>query len=310
MSRHPEREFDTVPPLSEVSGIVEVSTSEYRKGIILDSPEEVSQALLVYGGSSDRSARATQNNLMDAAFESGVQGFLIRAEVRNIGFVESLAEEALSELQTNGKFRRNFEYDAAGTNFFKTGVRGWQEGDKYVLELNAAYAGSEPEKELAETLGKSMALVKANANGILTVVDDWWFNADLEEILKGIAIKGTLAGLAEYITYDSSVKPEIRFDHDGQEFLLDIDLKTDRYLRPENQGRGSEYLQTRGNTIVGGAWTTRAENGMEKCEPRVIQPEVVLSVSLPGKRYARLAVTPGQMKSVEEARDYIAETLK
>lgn len=316
---NPEKKYKTTPEsFSEESKITNVETADYRRGIILDSPEEFAQALAIYNGGSVEGARATQNNLMDAVGNAGggmgagllLMGGMINAD----GFTERLTQEALSELQSNGRFHRSFDYDAMGTNFFKTTVNGKQVGDKYVLELNAAYVGSEPENKLAETLGKPMALVRSSANGNLSVVDNFWFNVNLEDVLQGLPIdKKHLKGLPEYITSSgySGDRPEIAFEHEGQKFSLDIGLKADSYLRPEGGQHGSEYMQARGNNIVGGAWTTWAENGNDKCDPRIVQPAVVLSVSLPGERYSRpVAVTEEQMKVVQAARNYLADSIR
>ena len=88
-----------------------------------------------------------------------------------------------------------------------------------------------------------------------------------------------------------------------------IGLGADKYLRPEGGEQGSEYMQARGKSIVGGAWTTWAENRNDKCEPRIVKPSLVCSVSLPGERYSRpSAVTSEEMKAVQGARDYLANT--
>ena len=317
--KNPEKECKTTPKsFSSESKITNVETVDYRRGIILESPEEFAQALIVYNGGSVEGARATQNNLMHAVGDKyGVMGatVLLLGEAKNAdGFTKKLAQEALSELQSKGRFHRSFDYDAMGTNFFKTTVDGKQVGDKYVLKLHAAYVGSEPENKLAERLGKPMALVSSSAKGRLSVVDGWWFNVNLEDVLAGLPIsKKQLKGLPEYIASGgySGERPEMTFEHDRQKFSLDISLDADIYLRPEGGKCGSEYIQARGNNIVGGAWTTLAENGNGEIAPKVVQPAVEVSVSLPGERYSRPeAVTEDQMKAVQAARSYLADLLR
>ncbi len=316
---NPEKKYETAPKsFSGESKITSVKTTDYRRGIILDSAEEFAQALAIYNGGLVEGARATQNNLMDAVGNSGSgmgAGLLLMGGMINADdFTERLIQEALSELQSNGRFYRDFDYDAIGTNFFKTTVNGKLVDGKYVLELNAAYVGSKPENKLAETLRKPMALVRSSANGKLSVVDNFWFNVNLEDVLQGLPIgKKHLKGLSKYIASGgySGDRPEIEFKHNGQKFSLDIGLNADRYLRPEGGERGSEYMQARGNAIVGGAWTTWAENGNDKCDPRIVQPSVVLSVSLPGERYSKpVAVTEDQMKVVQAARNYLADSIR
>jgi hypothetical protein len=316
---NPEKECKTTPEsFSEESKITDVETADYTRGIILDSPEEFSQALIVYNGGSVEGARATQNNLMDAVGDQGGgmgAALLLLGGAKNAdGFTERLTQDALSELQSNGRFHRSFDYDAMGTNFFKTTVNGEQVGDKYVLELNAAYVGSAPENKLAETLSKPMALVSSSAKGRLSVVDGWWFNVNLEDVLQGLPIsKKQLKGLPEYIASGgySGERPEMTFEHEGQKFSLDIGLDADRYLRPEGGEHGSDYMQARGKNIVGGAWTTWAENGNDRIAPKVVQPAVTVSVSLPGERYSKpVAVTEEQMKVVQAARNYLADSIR
>ena len=299
---NPEKECKTTPEsFSEESKITNVETADYRRGIILDSPEEFARALIVYNGGSVEGARATQNNLMGAVGDRGGgmgATLLLLGGARNAdGFTERLTQEALSELQSSGRFHRSFDYDAMGTNFFKTTVNGKKVGDKYVLELNAAYVGSAPENKLAETLSKPMALVNSSAKGRLSVVDGWWFNVNLEDVLQGLPI---------------SKKQREKFEHEGQKFSLDIGLDADRYLRPEGGEHGSDYMQARGKNIVGGAWTTWADNGNDRIAPKVVQPAVVVSVSLPGERYSRpvAAVTEEQMKVVQSARNYLADSIR
>ena len=317
--KDPEKECKTTPEsFSEESKITDVETADYRSGIILDSPEEFAQALIVYNGGSVEGARATQNNLMDAIGDQGGgmgAALLLLGGARNAdGFTERLIQEALSELQSSGRFHRSFDYDAMGTNFFKTIVNGKQVGDKYVLKLNAAYVSSAPENKLAEKLSKPMALVSSSAKGRLSVVDGWWFNVNLEDVLADLPIsKEQLKGLPEYIASGgfSGERPEMTFEHEGQKFSLDIGLDADRYLRPEGGEHGSDYMQARGKNIVGGAWTTWAENGNDRLAPKVVQPAVVVSVSLPSERYSKpVAVTEDQMKVVQAARNYLADSIR
>lgn len=55
---NPEKECKTTPEsFSEESKITNVETADYRRGIILDSPEEFGQALIVYNGGSVEGAR-------------------------------------------------------------------------------------------------------------------------------------------------------------------------------------------------------------------------------------------------------------
>lgn len=315
--KNPEIECKTTPEkFSRESKITKIEINDDRRGIILNSQEEVVQALMVYNGSSVKGARATQDELMNEAGDKGSglgAGLVVLVGTRIAkGFMEKLIQSSLSELKSNGRFKKSFDYDAMGTNFFKTTVDLRKLSDKYVLELYAAYVGSEPESELAETLGKPLALVRSNAKGGLSFIDDWWFSVSLEDVLKGLPIsKRQFKGVIEYIVSDGySERPEITFKHKEQEFSLNVSLEADRYLKPKGGKQGYYYMQTRGNNIIGGAWTTWAENGNDRTDPRAIQPAVVVSVSLPGERFSRqAAVTEEQMKVVQTARNYLADMI-
>lgn len=314
---NPEKECKATPAnFSAESKITGVEAVDRRRGIILDSPEEFADALIVYNGGSVEKGRATQKNLMDSLGDQGGgmgAAFLLLGGALNAdGFNERLKQEVLSELRSRGSFHRDFEYDAMGTNLFKTNVDGERIKNKYVLELCAAYVGSEPETNLARTLNKPMALVSAQAKARLSIVDYWWFNANLEDILEGLPIsKKHLKRLPEYIASRGFLEmSEMTFKHNGQKFSIGIDLDSDKYLCPEDGERGSNYMQARGKNIVGGAWTHFSESGEEKILPKAVQPAVTISVSLPGRYSKSLAVTSNQMEAVQSARDYLAGSLK
>lgn len=318
---NPEKECKTTPEsFSEESKITNIETADYRSGIILGDMEELENALRIYNGDVVPESKATTDEQFRAmAQDQGPLGAglfaLVSDKIRGEqDFVGNILSEARPALEGRGRFNRHFDYDGMGSNFFKTSVDVEKVGDKYVLKLNAAYVGSEPENKLAETLAKPMALVRSSANGRLSVVDGWWFNVNLEDVLAGLPIsKKQLKGLPDYIASGgySGERPEMIFEHEGQKFSLDIGLDADRYLRPEGGEHGSDYMQARGKNIVGGAWTTWAENRNDRIAPKVVQPAVVVSVSLPGERYSRpVAVTEDQMKAVQTARNYLADSIR
>lgn len=202
--KNPEKECQATPELSEESVITGIETVDCRRGIILDSPEEFAGALAAYSRGSVRGSRTTEKELLDdIGRQHGAMGvgLALLAGAKNAdGFTKILTEEALSELQSSGRYNRHIEYDGMGTAFFKTTVDGKKAGDKYVLELSAAYVGSAPEFQLAESLGKPMALINSRARAVLSIVDGWWFNANLESILADLPVsKKQIQELAEYI---------------------------------------------------------------------------------------------------------------
>lgn len=316
--KNPEKECQAVPELSEESVVAGIETVDCRRGIILDSPDEFAGALNVYSRGSVRDSRAAEKETLDdIGRQHGAMGIgmaLLAGAKNSDGFTKRLTEEALSELQSSGRFNQSIDYGGMGTVFFKTTVNGKKIGDKYVLGLTAC-GSSVPEAQLAEALGKPLALVNSRAKAMLSIVGGWWFNASLENILADLPVsRRQIRKLTEYIVSKgySGEKQDFDFKHESQKFSLNIHLNADGYLRPENGERGSDYMQARGKNIVGGAWTNYAKDGNHRLDaPRVVQPSVDLYVSLYGERYSDpIAVTESQIKAVQAARDYIAGFIK
>lgn len=324
---NPEKECKITPKnFREESKIISIQPYDKKMGIILNSPEEFLNALMVYINGSVEGSTLTQDDLMHTIRkQGGGREFLsllsseINVAIINIAndFIEILEKEVISELKSTGIFRRNFNYEAMGTNLFHTNVDGKRVGNKYVLELNAKDVGPALENKLAEKLGKPRAIVSSSVESRLSVVDDWWFNVNLEDVLRGLPISkkelkrlpGDIASRIYPRVY-SRKRPEMTFNYGGQKLLLDIGLDADGYLRPEGKKYG--YMQARDKNIVGGAWTTWAENGNYIIAPKVVQPAVVVSVSLPGDEYSRrpVAVTKDQMEVVQGARNYLVELIR
>jgi len=328
--QNPQKECKETPKkFRGESKIIRVEKEDYRSGIILDSPEEFVNALIAYNSGSIEGSKATEDNLMTAAVEDHgpLAGGLIAmvGVMKGEGVMEELKKDALSKLKKDGFFRKDFDYDGLGTNFFKTSIKGDKiktyQGDKYILELCAAYVGDEPEKSLAETLGKQRALIRSSAKGRLNIVDDWWFNVNLENLLKNLPVptdwnkrnyKITIRDWAKYLGGSSGgKKPKFEFKHKNKRFLLEVGLDSNRYLRPKGFkfDNDKDYLQARDNSIVGGAWTIWDETGNNKIEPKATNPSIIFSVSLPGGYFGTPAVISPHMKSLQNARDYIAEII-
>ncbi|MBP7708300.1 hypothetical protein KA107_01330 [Candidatus Pacearchaeota archaeon] len=312
--KNPEKECKTTPEkFSAQSKIVSVENKEHSCGIIFDSPQEFGQALIVYGGGRVPHAGATQRNFLNAIGEDrGTYAVGLALYASLLGdqdaFTKRLVEEAVSSLESTGRFHESFDYTL--NNFEKTVIHGDRVGDKYVLQLYASYVGSKPEEELAKKLGRPRALVSACTNGKLSVVDDWWFNVNLEEILADLPIP--TESLAQYLASKEGDDPTtLIFKHEGQEYSIGVGLDAVTYLRPEGGNYTSNYMQKRGKFIVGGAWTTYADDGDTIIPPKAVQPSVIVSVSLPGERYSNhAAVTEEQMKSVRSVRDHLASFIQ
>ena len=186
--------------------------------------------------------------------------------------------------------------------------------DKYVLGIIASYIGYKAEESLAETLKKPRALNNSYVEGVLSIVDDWWFNANLEDFLSVLNLsERQIKKWADYIPRRQGKRPKLTFKHQGQKFMLIVGLDVNRYLMPEI---GKEdlppYITARGKNIVGGSWEYFDEKGREIETPRVINPSIRISVTLPKfNRYGKMVIVDeNEIAKVQEARDYIAGLLR
>ena len=316
---NPEKECSQTPEnFSAESKIVCIDLEDISSGIVLDSPEEVRDAIVIYGDGNVPGSGSTQKKTLDAIGED--QGTLaagiclLGGAIMNRGseFSKGVANRAMDDLKKEGRFNESFEYTF--NNFQKTSLSGRKIGDKYVLNIAAAYVGNGPEISLAQTLNKPRALVKSSAMGKLSLVDDWWFNYDLKQVAdilpSDFEVKAD--SWAEYLAAGSfeGIKPSfpIRFK-DGL-FTLTLETDASRHLRPEGRDWKSSYFQARENYIVGGAWTSWNDEGTQLENPIVKQPHIIYSVSLLDKKYERAAVTHEEMASVRGARDHFARLLE
>lgn len=307
------KECKTAPSsFSEESKIADIETADNLSGIILDSPREVAKALIMWGHVGK--SKATQRFLM-TVFNDKYEG--INEALRFIGegedsldyqnraynFIKKLAEEALSELESERHFYKKLDYyERNEINFFGvSNIYVKQIGDKYVLD-----SFQKPEKllELAEILSKPKALVSSRVKGRLSVVDDWWFNVNLEDLLKHLPIsKKRLKGLSKSLVPKNKYyeeESEKIFEYKKQKFSLGI------YLAANGEEDYYKYLQARGKSIVGQSWISYAENGNDRIDPKAVQRELVFLVSLPK---GEIAITKDQMNAVQSARNYIAYLL-
>lgn len=315
---NPEIEFDETPQLTEESKMISVEKQEYRTGIILDSIEEFQNALRIYSGGCIVSSKATEDILLeDTAREHGPMGVgitLMAIERSDGGFIDSLINDSTNSLKENGRFHKHFEYEAIGTRFFKTSVGVEMVKGKYILELNAAYVGSEPEENLAKFIDKPRALIRADANAVMSIVNDWWFNIDLEDVVKNTpSLNERISEANEWSAYlenqYNGKAPKSSFNHNGNNFILLMGLNANSYLKPANRDISQYYISNRGKHIVGPAW--RIFDGNEQIQPTPENPSVSFSVFLPEQvKYShRLAVSEEEMNSLYAARDYIAELI-
>lgn len=192
----PEDHFNEVPDsFSSESQIVKVESLVNTNGIILDSIKDVELVLRVHNGEKEiapLSSLATKMDLVksmsDAAGPMGGCLAIIANQtfMEGVDFVGTMVAEAKSHLATKGSYYRSYDYDAMGSSFFKTSVTIKKVEDKFVLSINAAYVGNKSEAALAALIGRNLVVANVRIIALLSVVDNWWYNTNLPNILHDL----------------------------------------------------------------------------------------------------------------------------
>lgn len=318
--KNPTIECPRVPEnLSGFSKLSYTGKTESYSDIIFDTPEEIGEAIIVYGGDKLPNSRATRNGVINQVGNIGgglAAGLMLLVEARTDGssFSKSLANEMVGELKSSGHSHQSFEYTS--NVFQQTSLTASKVGNKYLLNISAAYVGNEPEQNLALALGKPLALSRATITTQLSIVDDWWFNWNFGEtvmLLTGSQSKKNLEGFASYIASGNYLgkPPVIDFKHNDENLTLSMGELTDsRYLKYEKgQGLESYYLKSRNRNIVGGAWKEYDDKGHE-ISPTPCEPRVGFSVRINRDGTGSQAVTPSETRAVIAARDLYARILE
>jgi hypothetical protein len=179
--------------------ITNVSVEHYDRGIPLKGWDSIKSALYMYASGRTSGSRATEENQMQAINQtSGTLGlglYLFTApHMQGAGneFVDRMLEEAKSALKSRDGWSRHYNYDGMGV-FFKTSVEISildRKEELYMLEISAAYVGTEPEAGLARELGIPQALRRYSVIVQVQPEDATHFAFDFGEVLQ--ALKGVL----------------------------------------------------------------------------------------------------------------------
>lgn len=173
--------------------ITKVTVEHYDRGIPLKGWDSVKTALNLYARGIVKGSKAAENEQMRAIGQSygalGLGLYLVSAQyLHGSRFVEHMTDEAHEFLQECERWSGNYDYDGQGA-FFKTTV-GISVLDRkeelYMLQINAAYVGSEPEASLAEVLGIPQALRQYTVTAEVKPEDALHFAFDFEEILRAL----------------------------------------------------------------------------------------------------------------------------
>ena len=304
----PEKHFTELPKkFSVTSCVIKLETGEKYDGIIFDSLKDVEHALRFYNGEEGflPESRATSDNLIQDVEKSAgplAAGLVILAGgKRNAGrdFVGTMMLKIKAGLAERGRHNESYDYDGMGTSFFKTSVEVEAAGEKFVLGINAAYVGDKPEKMLAKKLERPTALRNASVSIAMSVIDEWWFKINIEEVFRKVLplTKMELKNMVANICSDHGSRPSILLKRDGERFTIGVNLKCDRHYRitlPGGKEDRKDFLSAKGMNIAGAAWGAYRNEG-EVAKP--VEPMLVLSF----KYYDRDSWADNPIVSVEKA---------
>jgi len=172
--------------------IQKVTVGHHDRGIGLVGWESVIHTLNCYASGRSRGSHATQNEQIKAVGQSfgalGLGLYLNSAQHMQgtSTFVENMLSEAYLALQSRNHWSRHYDYDGQGV-FFKTTVEITvldRMADQYMLEICAAYVGSEPEAGLADGLGITRALRHFTVISEVEPADEHNFAFDFDQYLR------------------------------------------------------------------------------------------------------------------------------
>lgn len=277
----------------DISKVVEIAPVDEKWGIILENMEELENALKVYDKGIVQESRTTKEKGADDIIKDHGLPWLDSATESD--FLKKILDEAKPELKTHGKYRNFFDYSAMGTRFFKTGVEIEKAGKEYVLGINAAWIGREPENALAKHLNKPIALRHSIANVKMDAINDLYFNLDLEDVLRDTSIPRsyvekcaqTLFGKHEWIEPLSTT-------YKGEKFKLGINFRSaNNKTLTYHKGRISGMIHDSEGMLILPVITLKLENDSK--EPHLMYPPIV---------------NPEKMQCMMQARDDLIEKIQ
>jgi hypothetical protein len=314
----PEEQFTVTPEeFSAVSHILEVKTEDRGDGIILDSIKEVERALRIYngeGGSIEESMATNMDLMENIQKQSGSFGvglLALAGAERNRGkdFVGTMVQAIKCSLAEDGRYHVSYDYDAMGSNFFKTSVEVLLIDGKFLLRINAAYVGKEPEIALAEKLGKPRGLQNAVINIPMSVVDGWWFNINLKDVLKIIIGEISEEDAMEWAkkVIDGGSIP-LGWPKGEHLIIGHISLDFSQYFNqhtPKDRDRDKTFHMARGCNVVGAAWDGYRD---DRYSAVPAGPTLEISFNYPGENGYRsaVAVIPEKIELLQTMRNELA----
>lgn len=272
MKVNPEKEFDYVPEsFTEESHLTSVISNVNSAGIIFDDLKEIEFALRVYNGEANvipASGLDTNLNLLqNIGLKGGDLGIAIGliaiSEAREgKDFVGTIMAEARSNLATKGRYSRHFDYDGMGSSFMKTSVTIEKVKGKFLLSLNAACIGDKPEHELAALLQRPLAIANVRIKMSLSIVDGWWYNANLKNILSRIFPgnadnEQSWLRLAEVLAFRDD--PSFKFCSWREGYSFEQRWFMDHPYHRDKDGKDIILVRAINGNVAGAAWNPYSE---------------------------------------------------
>lgn len=265
--------------------VTNVTVDHYSRGIPLKGWKSVRIALLTYSKGQTASSRATQDNQVAAmtqvggAMGLGIYALFEQARGPESSFVMEMLKEAESALKNRDSWARHYDYDGVGI-FHKTSVDISildRKEDLYMLEISAAYVGTQPEIDLAEQLGIPLALQRYSVIVQVESEDETHFAIDFGQIMPAIS------KLYANNKRDSGQEIASHFMsgdkyHDPKPWPLYIDEKTSFTLAPgrveqrfvyEKPGEPIDTWENEGS-ILRGLLDTSYEDRSKKVPPSFV----------------------------------------
>ncbi len=277
--------YKSVPNLTERSKIRYTSKMHSKKGLIFDSLEKLTDALTVYDNASrdryqeilnskflkleentnDPNYMSKKNELVDTVKELEVRGLY------SSDYISKLIDRINSSMIDNDSFKTTkLEYDSLKTIYCEASFKCSKLDDNYVLTIdNPKTIVSESELAVAHLNAERLTYTQ-NVECIMSTIDDHWYNINLKKSLSGLDFltNEDFDEAAKYIKHNHINGHKVfKFDHEGQEYGLEITLKGNQHTRSTT--RDNPYFEQRGDNFVGAAWFEKT-SGFEGKSPEII----------------------------------------
>lgn len=194
---HTGKDGGTPPPTTPDSlhteigegDISKVTVKEIQRGILLPDWDAVESVLNMYGSGRVTAGVGAELATLSDVGEHGLEAFDIYREFKTLQgptgtFIDGFMDDARSQTDERGIWRRHFDYDGVGT-FQKTNLTIEKapegSGAEYVLGIYSGRAGDEPEQEIAEILGIERPIVNTEIQVEFTPDGDH-FSIDMDRV--------------------------------------------------------------------------------------------------------------------------------